>query len=171
MNKLFVSVMLIVTMLTTPFVNANASERYIERSFTFDGVAPTVIIHHPVYDWVLTVKGESLTWAKPNGSNAQKFTILPTAYSGYYAFREFNNGSYTQRYITYTPSGFKLAAPGTNKYGMEVVKDTQAYRFVWKASDKCAGKTVHNVWKFPGRNKICICVGGWGSCRIELTNA
>ena len=154
MNKIFKAITaIIIAMAITAIMiaTANAESRYIEKSFTFDGIAPTVIIHHPVYDWVLTAKGDKLTWQKPNGSASQMFVMFPSEYDGYYRIREFNNGGYEQRYIGYTPSGFKL---------------------VWKAKDTVSGKSVKNVWRMPCKaNNKHFCVGGWGCVRIEQTNA
>ena len=147
-------------------VTANAETRYIERSFTFGNYAPTVIIHHPVYDWVLTAKGNKLTWQKPNGSASQMFVMFPSEYDGYYRIREFNNGGYEQRYIGYTSSGFKLV------WHDDVQAPTIAFKLVWRSTDTCGGKTFKNVWKLPFRaNGMNLCVGGWGSFRIEQTNA
>ena len=143
-------------------VTANAESRYIEKSFTFDGIAPTVIIHHPVYDWVLTAKGDKLTWQKPNGSASQMFVMFPSEYDGYYRIREFNNGGYEQRYIGYTPSGFQE----------DVQAPAIAFKLVWKAKDTCSGKSVKNVWRMPCKaNSVCLCVSGWGDARIEQMNA
>ena len=147
-------------------VTANAETRYIEKTFTFDGIAPTVIIHHPVYDWVLTAKGDKLTWQKPNGSNSQMFVMFPSEYDGYYRIREFNNGGYEQRYIGYTPSGFKLV------WQEDAQAPAIAFKLVWKAKDTVSGKSVKNVWRMPCKaNNVCLCVSGWGDARIEQMNA
>ena len=164
-KKASIAIILIITMITVMTTTINAGNKYIEKSFTFGSYAPTVIIHHPVYNWVLTAKGDKLTWQKPNGSNSQMFVILPTEYNGYYSFREFNNGKTEQFYIGYTKSGFKLVS---NK---EVRPDTIAYKFVWKKTDNCSGKTFNNVWRLSCKqNKISMCFSGCGSLRIEPTN-
>ena len=147
-------------------VTANAETRYIEKTFVFGRYAPNVIIHHPVYDWVLTAKGDKLTWQKPNGSASQMFVMFPSEYAGYYRIREFNNGGYEQRYIGYTSSGFKLV------WQEDVQAPTIAFKLIWKAKDTCSGKSVKNVWRMPYKaNNAYFCVGGWGSVRIEQMNA
>lgn len=166
----------ILTMIMLMFaltVPAQAETRYIEKTFTYGKYAPTVVIHHPVYNWVLEAKPDgSLSWAKPKGTYAQLWVILPTNYKGYYAFREFNNGGLQQRYITYTPKGFRLDFPGTNKDGGELVKAAQAYRFSWRTTHKCGGKTFKNVWcLFCRESGLNMCAGGWGGFRLEQTNA
>lgn len=171
--KAAVAVIVALAITVIMIVTANAETRYIEKTFVFGRYAPTVVIHHPVYNWVLEAKPDgSLSWAKPKGTDAQLWVILPTDYKGYYAFREFNNGGWQQRYITYTPKGFRLDFPGTNENGGELVEAAQAYRFSWRTTHKCGGKTFKNVWclfcKEPGLN---MCAGGWGGFRLEQTNA
>ena len=171
--KAITAIIIAIACVAALMVTTEAEERYIEKQFVFGRYAPVVAIHHPVYNWVLELRPDgSLSWAKPAaGKASQTFVILPTSYTGCYAIREFNNGSHTQRYLTYTQSGFRMEAPGTDKYGMEIVRDTQAYKLIWKASDKCGGKSFKNVWRLSCRkNGICASVGGWGSFRLGQTN-
>jgi len=171
--KAITAIIIALTCMATLVVTAQADSKYIERTFTYGRYSPTVVIHHPVYNWVLEAKPDgSLIWAKPKGTNAQLWVIFPTEYKGYYAFREFNNGGWQQRYITYTPKGFRLAFPGVNKDGGELVKATQAYRFSWRTTHKCGGKTFKNVWcLFCKESRLNMCAGGWGGFRLEQTNA
>ena len=131
--KAITAIIIAIACVAALMVTTEAEERYIEKQFVFGRYAPVVAIHHPVYNWVLELRPDgSLSWAKPAaGKASQTFVILPTSYTGCYAIREFNNGSHTQRYLTYTQSGFRMEAPGTDKYGMEIVRDTQAYKFIW----------------------------------------
>ena len=172
MKNFIKTVIIFISILALSVIPVNAESKYIEKRFEYEGYSPTIIIHHPVYNWVLEAKSNgTLSWAKPVANkSSQIFTIIPTGYTGYYGFREFNNGSHTQRYITYTKNGFKLAEPKTDKYGMEVIKDTQLFKFTWKTSGTCGGKTFKNVWRLPCKNNICMTVGGWGYFIFEQTN-
>ena len=105
-------------------------------------------------------QGDSVEWYSP------MFVMFPSEYDGYYRIREFNNGGYEQRYIGYTPSGFKLV------WQEDVQAPTIAFKLVWKAKDTVSGKSVKNVWRMPCKaNNRYFCVGGWGCVRIEQTNA
>lgn len=170
MKKVFILMVVAIMFITTilfDVTKVEARSKYIENKFVFGSYAPTVIIHHPIYNWVLDVnqKGE-LVWAKPvKDKQSQLFVILPTEYDGYYSIREFNNGTTEQLYIGYTKTGFKLVSNRKAKH------DTIAYKFVWKKTDNCGGKTFNNVWRLQCKaNKICFCNGGWGSFRFEQTN-
>lgn len=168
MKRALVAIITAIVVIIIMAIETNAESMYIENSFEFGSYAPTVVIHHPVYNWVLEVKpnGE-LGWAKPvEGKWSQMFVVLPTKYDNYYSIREFNNGTTEQRYIGYTGSGFKLVS---NK---KADPATIAYRFVWKKTDSCGGKALNNVWRLScKKNKMSMCIGGWGSFKIEQTNA
>lgn len=172
MKNFIKTVIIFISILALSAIPVNAESKYIEKKFEYEGYAPTIIIHHPVYNWVLEAKADgSLTWAKPKKDNYnQLFTISPSKYSGYYSFREFNNGTYYQRYITYTKSGFRLEYPSYDNYGMEITQNTQLYKFVWKSSDVCAGKSVKNVWRLSCKNNVSMSIGGWGCVKIEQIN-
>ena len=169
MNKFFVSLILIVTLLATLIVSAHASERYIKRSFDVGAYAPVVRIDHALYTWTMqeSPKG-TLGWGKGSGAN---FIVLPTDAKGWYVIREFTSDHY-QRVLTYTESGFRMEYPKTDKYGMPVIDKTQMFRFHWYDTTKCGGKTVKNCWRlFCRANGIAFCTGGWSTVHIYQINA
>lgn len=169
MNKFFVSVMLIITLLATLVVSANASERYIERNFDMGAYAPVVRIDHALYTWTLDERSDgSLGWKK--GSRTT-FIVIPTDSEGWYVIREFTSDHY-QRLLTYTEKGFRMEYPKTDSLGMPVIDKTQMFRFHWYDSTKCGGKTVKNCWRlFCRANGVAACVGGWSTVIIYQKNA
>lgn len=165
--KAITAIIIAIACVAALMVTAEAEERYIEKKFVFGKYAPTVVIEHPVYTWVLESQPDgSLKWSKPvEGKHSQIFTILPGGYSGYYKIREFDNGGYEQRYLSYTKTGFRL------EYAGDTEPSAMAFRPVWKSSDKCGGKSFRNVWRLSyTKIGMCACFGGWGAVRLRQTN-
>lgn len=168
MNKFLTSIIIVITMLVLLAVPAQASERYIEKSFVFDGIAPEITIEHGLYGWNLTVKDDgSLGWSKNNGSH---FLILPTDTTGCYVIREFTSEHF-QRFLTYTKTGFVMDYPKDNGYGMQTFSRSQMFRLKWYTKTTCGGKTIRKCWKLVCvENNTCFCNGGWSPVKIRQDN-
>lgn len=174
MKRFLTLTLAIITMLALLAVPAQASERYIERSFTFRGYAPVISIDHGLYKWTLEAQNNgSLKWAKIQNRDSQRqlFLILPTDTAGYYVIREMTS-EHSQRVLTYTSKGFRMEYPGTDKYGMQKFSKAQQFKFKWYTSTTCGGKTVKKCWRLVCReNNIAFCNGGWSPVKFFWINA
>jgi len=155
-------VMFIMAMIV--MVSVSADERYIKKEFVFPGYSPVVAIDHGSYDWTLEMRDNgTLKWSKNRNRDNQKqlFDILPTSEAGYFVIRE-HTSEHSQRVLTYTPNGFVMAYPKTDRYGMQAFDRTQMFRLKWSK----------NCWRMVcAENNICFCNGGWGTVRLFWINA
>lgn len=161
MKKFMVSVLAIIMIVGIFAIPTEAGESWIENKFVFGSYAPVV---------KFSIKGlEDKRWITADSqgnlksttkAGAKEFVILPAEEQGWYIIRDAVNPNFC---LTFANNRFCMDTPDHNEYYMQVFRNTQKFKFIWKTkipqgynNRKCDGWYV--VCK---SNKMVVPVSGY----------
>ena len=170
MKKFMVSVLAIIMIVGIFAIPTEAGESWIENKFVFGSYAPVV---------KFSIKGlEDKRWITADSQGnlksttkacAKEFVILPAEEQGWYIIRDAVNPNFC---LTFANNRFCMDTPDHNEYYMQVFRNTQKFKFVWKTkipqgynNRKCDGWYV--VCK---SNKMVVPVSGYCVLGMNIMN-
>ena len=169
MKRFITAVLIVATLLVCMAVPAEASERWVTKTFNYGSYAPVVQFRvEGLGEKYIAVKSDGFLTSGTK-AKAKHFVILPTVYNDYYVIRDADNPYLA---LTYTSAGFKMATSPDNDYGMPEYKQTQMFKFAWKTNvaqgynnRKCNG------WKIICKyNNMTVPVSGYNVFGMWHTN-
>ena len=160
MKKFMVSILAIIMIVGIFAIPTEAGESWIENKFVFGSYAPVV---------KFSIKGlEDKRWITADSqgnlksttkAGAKEFVILPAEEQGWYIIRDAVNPNFC---LTFTNNIFCMDVPDHNEYYMQVFRNTQKFKFIWKTGYKQGSRNLKcNGWHLicMEKNKVVTCSG------------
>ena len=168
MKKFIIAILAIAAIVMIMSIPAEGAEQWITKKYTFTGVCDVVDLKIVGLGTRYVGINSSGYLVSTTSAKAAEFIIIPTEYSGYYAFRSVTDPNLT---LTYTSKGFKMDVIDPGDYTHQVFKDTQMFKLVWRNGyPQGYNNRSCNGWQIICKNGKALTCSGYSIFGMWQTN-